>query len=219
MSERAAIGPRAAERWSPPRVEGAPPGRAREVRDSAAAAAQQAEAAAYSAGLARAQGEVQSRIALLNARVERFDLLLRQLEQPLRMLDAEVEQALLTLALSIGSQLARRALQSEPSQVIGLVRDCLKELPLGTRGVRVHLHPEDAAVVRERLAAQSGEGAWALVEDPTLTRGGCLIESEASRLDARFESRVQALLAAALGDPRGPSRTADEVRSSPGSSA
>ncbi len=210
MSEPVSGGQRAAQRWSPPQVEG--PARPRESRGQGAAASasalQQAEAAGYATGLARAESEVNARQALLGHRIERLDALLGQLANPLKSMDAAVEQALLGLALAIGSQLARRALQAEPGQVIALVRDCLKQLPLGAREIRVRLHPEDAALVRAKLATPAGPSAWHLLEDPTLTRGGCLIESEHSRIDARFESRVNAIVASALGDERTADRPA-----------
>ncbi len=211
MSERTPGGVRQIERWSPPKVDGPALGRRRDERatpagGAAAAAIQQAEAAGYAAGLARGQGEVQARLAELTARIERFDALLRQLAHPLRVLDTEVEQSLLTLAVAIASHLTRRTLRAEPEQLIPIVRECLQQLPLGAREVRVRLHPDDAAVVREKLAAPAGEGAWQLVEDPMLTRGGCLIDSEHSRLDARLESRINALIAHALGDERGAAR-------------
>lgn len=212
MSDLAPGARRAAQRWSPPQVEGAQLGRPREPRGAgttaAASAAQQAEAAGHAAGLARAQLETQARITALDARIESFDMLIGQLAHPLKLLDSEVEQLLLALALAIGSQLARRTLQAEPAQMIALVRDCLKQLPLGARQLHVHLHPQDAAVVREKLAMPAGEGAWRLVEDPTLTRGGCLVESEHSRVDARFESRMHDLVAHALGDERAADRGA-----------
>ena len=64
-------------------------------------------------------------------------------------------------------------------------------------------------MVRERLAVPGGEQrAWTLVEDPTLSRGGCLVRSDTSQIDARFESRVNAVLASALGEQRAPERTA-----------
>lgn len=211
MSEPATGGQRAAQRWSPPQVEGAHPARPREPRGPGTAApgasgAQKAEAAGYAAGLARAEPEVNARLLALGGRIERLDALLRQLANPLKLMDAEVEQGLLALALAIGSQLARRALQAEPGQAIALVRECLRQLPLGAREIRVRLHPEDAALVRERLATPAGPSAWQLLEDPTLTRGGCLIESEHSRIDARFESRLNAIVASALGDERATAR-------------
>ncbi|MBS0580727.1 MAG: flagellar assembly protein FliH [Proteobacteria bacterium] len=210
MSEPAPGRRPAALRWSPPPVEGSASGRGRVPAAASAspASVQQAEAAGYAAGLARAQAEIQARTAQLDRTAARFDALLRQLAHPLKLLDAEVEEALMSLALAIGSQLARRALQADPAQMITIVRDCLKQLPLGARTVQVRLHPEDAAVVRARLTMPAGEGAWQLTEDPTLTRGGCLVQSEHSRIDARFESRVRALVASALGDERAERRAA-----------
>jgi flagellar assembly protein FliH len=211
MSERPAAA-RVIERWLPPKVEGAPLAGRREERAATPAGrapgVAQAEAAGYAAGLARAQAEQQPRLTQLNAQVERFGVLLNELADPLRLLDAEMERALLALALAIGSQLARRSLRQDPAQIIALVRECLKQLPLASREVRVRLHPEDAAVVRAQLAPVAGEHAWTLIDDATLTRGGCLIESEHSQLDARFESRLQGLVASALGDERGAERAA-----------
>jgi flagellar assembly protein FliH len=205
MSERPNAQARTVERWLPPKVEGAPLARGRDEHSSHAPASQ-AEAASYAAGVARAQAESQSLLAVLARQTDRFEAVLRQLVAPVRELDEEVEQALLALAVALGSQLARRALEAEPAQMIALVRECLQALPLGARQVRVHLHPQDAAVVRERLVTPTGERAWSLVEDPTLARGGCLVQSEHSQLDARFESRLNGLIAAALGDARGPAR-------------
>ena len=207
MSERPRTGAGTIERWSPPRVGETTLPRRLEPRaggESAAAAglAAKSQAAGYAAGLERAQREYEQRLAELDARIQSFDTLLRQAAQPLRALDVEVEEALLHLATAVGAQLARRALHADPAQLIALLRECLRELPLGAREVRVHLHPADARVLKERLAGDAGARAWQLIEDPTLTRGGLLVRSDSSLIDARFESRVNALIVQALGDER-----------------
>jgi flagellar assembly protein FliH len=196
------------ERWSLPAVEGPLASNARDERARAAAdqRAGQDGVRGYEAGVARAQGEMHGRIGDLNARVQRLDGILKLLAQPLRALDEEIEKQLLELAFAVGKQLARRELSAAPAQVVAILRECLEQLPVAARDVRVHLHPEDAAIVRERLAAPSAERAWSLVEDPTLARGGCLVRSDTSQIDARFESRVHAVLAAALGEQRAPER-------------
>jgi flagellar assembly protein FliH len=196
------------ERWSLPAVEGPLASNARDERARAAADqhAGQEGVRGYEAGVARAHGEIQGRIGDLNSRVQRLDGILRLLAQPLRVLDEEIEKQLLELAFAVGKQLARRELSAAPAQVVAILRECLEQLPVAARDVRVHLHPEDAAIVRERLAAPSAERAWTLVEDPTLARGGCLVRSDTSQIDARFESRVHAVLSAALGEQRAPER-------------
>jgi flagellar assembly protein FliH len=203
---------KAIERWSLPVVEGPLASNARDERARAAADQRAGQEAlrGYEAGVARAQGELQARIADLNARTQRLDSILQLLAQPLRALDDDIEKQLLELAFAVGKQLARRELSAAPAQVVAILRECLEQLPAAAREVRVHLHPEDAAIVRERLAAPSAERAWSLVEDPTLARGGCLVRSDTSQIDARFESRVHAVLAAALGEQRTPERAGGE---------
>jgi flagellar assembly protein FliH len=202
----------AAERWALPNVEGPVASSSREGRGRAADAGASEEQAArgYAAGMARAQSEMQSRLQEVDARVRRLDEVLQHLAQPLKALDADVERQLLQLALTVGQQLARRELQLDPSQVVAIVRQCLEQLPVNARDVRVHLHPQDAECVRERLATPGGERAWSLVDDPTLARGGCVVRSEHSQIDARLQSRLAALAAAALGEQRGPTRVTPE---------
>lgn len=200
------------ERWRLPEVEGPIVGRSREDRQAAAAEAsvrlalQEAEGRGYEAGMARARAETGARLAALEERVKRLDAALQLLAQPLEQLDADVESELAQLALAVGKQLARRELRVEPAQVIAILRESLSLLPAAAREVRVHLHPEDAALVRERLTAPASERAWTIVEDPTLSRGGCVIHSQSSRIDARLEARIAAIAASALGDERAPER-------------
>jgi flagellar assembly protein FliH len=101
----------------------------------------------------------------------------------------------------------RRELKAQPEEIIAVVRETVALLPVGARAVRVHLHPEDAELVRSRLAAASGERAWNLVEDPMLARGGCRVSSDNSSIDATLEQRLGAVIAAMLGDERGAART------------
>ena len=60
------------------------------------------------------------------------------------------------LAVTIARQLVRRELRIDPAQVIAIIRETVALLPAAARDVRVHLHPEDAAVVREKLATPDG---------------------------------------------------------------
>lgn len=198
------------ERWSLPAVEGplATPVRDERARAAADKRAVQEGARGYEAGLARAQAESQPRLNEINARVQRLDSILQLLAQPLQALDDEVEKQLVQLAFAVGKQLARRELSASPAQVVAILRECLEQLPVAARDVRVHLHPEDAAIVRERLAEPAAGRAWSLVEDPTLARGGCLVRSDTSQIDARLESRVHAVLASALGEQRSGERAA-----------
>ncbi len=202
------------ERWRLPEVEGPIIGRTREDRRAAAAeeslrlALKEAEGRGYEAGMARARTETGTRLAALEERVKRLDAVLRLLARPLEQLDADIESELAQLALAVGKQLARRELRIDPAQVIAILRESLALLPAAAREVRIHLHPEDAATVREHLTVPAGDRAWTIVEDPTLSRGGCVVHSQSSRIDSRLEARIAAVAASALGDERAAPREA-----------
>ena len=156
---------------------------------------------AFDQGLAegRKAGQVEVR-----AQVEKLAGMFHDLAKPFEVLDAEVERELLTLAMALARQIVRRELKTDPTQIIGIVRDAIAALPVAARDVRVHLHPEDAAVVREHLAPTESERAWALVEDPVMARGGCQITTATSRIDARLETRLAAILSELMGTERRP---------------
>jgi flagellar assembly protein FliH len=217
MSETAgrlrAIAAAAAERWPLPKVEGPILGihGDRATQGSEAEGAIQAQRTrGYEAGLAAGRAEAQRLTAELASRLKRVDSLLTQLARPFAELDEQTLKQLLVLALSIGKQLARREIKANPAEIIGLIRECIGRLPAASRDVRVHLHPEDAALVREHLATPAAESAWSLVEDPTQSRGGCLIRSENSQIDARFESRVHGIVSTLLGDERASERPGED---------
>ncbi|HUA25450.1 MAG TPA: FliH/SctL family protein [Steroidobacteraceae bacterium] len=196
------------ERWRLPEVEGPIVGRPRDDRRATAAeelarhTLKEAEARGYETGMTRARAEMSAKLTALEERIKRLDAALQLLARPFQQLDADIENELAQLALSVGKQLARRELHIEPTQVIAILRESLALLPIAAREVRVHLHPEDAATVREHLTTPGADRAWTIVEDPTLSRGGCVIHSQSSRIDARLEARIAAVAASALGDER-----------------
>ncbi len=208
----AAAAAAAAERWPLPSVEGPIVGARRDRADGSSSdpGFQAERARGYEAGVAAARAEAQRLTTELETRVKLLDSVLTQLARPLAELDADVTKQLVVLALSIAKQLARREIKANPVEVIGLIRESIGRLPASAREVRVQLHPEDAAVVREHLSAPAAHGAWTLVEDPTQSRGGCLVRTESSQIDARFESRVGAIVSALLGDERAADRSGTE---------
>lgn len=154
---------------------------------------------AFAQGLA--EGREAGR-ADVRAQVEKLSGMLHDLTKPFEQLDAEVERELLTLAMALARQIVRRELKTDPTQIIGIIRDAIAALPVAAREVRVHLHPEDAIVIRENLAPTISERAWSIVEDPVMARGGCQITTSNSRIDARLETRLNTIVSELMGAER-----------------
>jgi len=206
MSERA-------ERWALPSVDGPIIG-ARRPGDERLQKAEQARG--YESGVAAARAEMQAKAAELESLVRHLDAICASLARPLEELDAAVQEQLTLLALAIGKQLARRELKADPTQIVAIIREAVGRLPVAARDIRVHLHPQDASVVRERLATPTVERAWTIIEDPTLARGGCLVRTDTSQVDARLDSRVNAIVSALLGEERSIERSPDEPAAADG---
>ncbi|KAA3627642.1 MAG: flagellar assembly protein FliH [Proteobacteria bacterium] len=135
-----------------------------------------------------------------------FDLL----SHPLEELDQAVEEQLLHLVTVVAQQMIRRELKANPGEIVAVVRECLALLPVASREVRVQLHPEDAALVRDALGQPGGERGWQIIEDPVITPGGCRVVTEMSRIDATVESRLIALVTSLLGGERQDDRSRDQ---------
>ena len=163
--------------------------------------------------MASAKAEYQQAIAQAKAQVARLEQIVNALAKPLEEVDAQVETELTNLALAVARQLVRRELRVDPAQVIAIIRETIALLPAAARDVRVHLHPEDAAVVRERLAATTTDRAWSIVEDPVMTRGGCRVTTEHAQIDARLETRINTVISTILGEERNAPRGAEQAPS------
>lgn len=188
----------APERWKTPAIDGSSgngyltAGRLQELQEQAW---NEAYNAGHAAGLEAGAKECHDRVA-------RLDQLLVALARPFDELDESVEKQLVELAMTVAKQLFRREIRIDPTHVIGVVRDAIRLLPIASRDVQVHLHPEDASLVRDALSQAEGERAWTIVEDPLANRGGCVITSESSRIDAQAETRLNAIIKSISGDER-----------------
>lgn len=155
---------------------------------------QQARAEGFSAGqaegLASGQQQVREQLA-------RFEALCDAAARPLQVLDDEVEKELARLATVIAQRVIARELQLSPELIMQAVRQAVAALPAAARELRVHVHPDDLALLRDLGTTQSH---WQLLADPALARGDCQLESERSRLDARVDTRLAAVIDAVLGD-------------------
>ncbi len=134
--------------------------------------------------------------------VERLEAIVRRLARPLEALDQRIEDELTHLVMAVAGQLIRRELRTDPGQIVAAVREAVGVLADTESTVSLHLHPEDARLLRETLTGDEGQGLWRIVEDPALTRGGCRVVNEVSQVDATLERRLAAVAAQVLGGER-----------------
>jgi len=139
---------------------------------------------------------------LLQEQVARFISLLESLSEPFERLDECVEQSLAELAILIAKQVVRRELKLDPKQIVAVVKETVKALPVAHQKVTLSLHPDDVILIREAMSLEEDTPTWVLVEDPLLTRGGCVVATETSHIDATVENKIAMIIATVLGDER-----------------
>lgn len=139
-------------------------------------------AAGYAEGklLARAEG---ARLAALTT----------QLDTALSTFDQQVAEDLLALALDVARQIIRQALNVKPQLLLEIIQEALAQMhyPHAT----IHLHPEDASLVRSYFGDQLAHAGHRIQEDRRLERGGCTIEAGGSQIDASLITRWRRIIA------------------------
>ncbi|MDX9741496.1 MAG: FliH/SctL family protein [Gammaproteobacteria bacterium] len=182
------------------------PSQAPEARAPALPTAEQIERIqreAWEEAYARGRQEgMEKGMAEARQQAKRLAEALDVLAHPLRELDERVVEEVVAMTLAIARHLVRRELRTDPGQIVGVVQQAAAALPVAAQRLRVTLHPDDAAIVREVLGDEQGPAAWEIIEDPALTRGGCRIETEHSRIDASVERRLAVIAAELLGGER-----------------
>lgn len=125
----------------------------------------------------------------------RLGQICRALLDPIPANDDQLEEALKSLVTSICTQVVQRELTLDSSGVMAVVKEALECLQPGNKRIRIHLNPDDIDIVeRELRNLNQWENQWRLLAHRTITRGGCIIDTDDSIVDARAEKRLGALL-------------------------
>jgi len=113
-------------------------------------------------------------------------------------LQQQMAQAVAAAAAQVARQVVRSELATRPELIAAVAQEAIDTLLTSARHITLCVHPDDHALVTlgtgEVLAARGAR----LVADPTLTRGGCSVESDIGAIDATLQTRWERA-AAALG--------------------
>ena len=101
---------------------------------------------------------------------------------------ANIEHELVELALQIAKKVVVREVTIDREIALTLVKVSLAKLH--NRSVaEVHLNPDDFIYVKSHTDKLNFRGSLDLIEDKSITIGGCLIHTETGDIDARIESQ------------------------------
>jgi flagellar assembly protein FliH len=186
-----------------PAVEEAPP--------SSPALDEQAMLAEHQARLAALEreaftkGYAQGERAGLEAGGKRAEAMLRRVAQTIEELGGlrqtliqETERQMVQLALTLARRVVHREVTLDPELAAALAHVALERLGT-TVPATIRLNPEDYTIVAQD-GARWGGATVTVVPDPSIARGGCLVESEFGSVDATIERQFDELSRALFGD-------------------
>ena len=204
------------ERWELPIVGGSPVQHVDEVEEDDAphrptvaeieAIERQAREEGFNAGLNEGRARAKRELA---AQVARLDALFAAVKKPFAELDSDVAGDLASLATLIAERVLGYEIATRPEKILDVVHQAVDVLPAGSRHLKIHLNPADAAIVREHRSTVDHEGS--VVDDASLERGDVRLESEHSRLDARVRTRLVAVIDSVLVSQPADESDADEA--------
>lgn len=141
------------------------------------------------------KAQIEARASLTEEVEARMAEVRNQLADSLETLSAlstetagRIESDLVELAIQIAKTVVRREVTIDREVALTLVRVSLAKLNQRT-AAEVHLNPEDLAYINTRLDKLDFRGTVTLVEDPSISLGGCLVHTETGEIDARIESQ------------------------------
>lgn len=102
------------------------------------------------------------------------------------------------VALELARQVVRSEINQQPEMVVEVAEQAMNALLTSARQIVLRLHPEDFAMAQGHLSETLEARGARLVPDATITRGGCLVESDIAVVDATVEARWSRA-AAAMG--------------------
>lgn len=106
---------------------------------------------------------------------------------------AEWERKAVHLAAAMAQRICRRELKTQPEITLDLVKEAL-ELAAGSANVRILLNPQDLEALggqAQLLVQEFSRLAPAELEaDPTISLGGCRLETRYGTIDQQIESQL-----------------------------
>ena len=113
----------------------------------------------------------------------------------------QTERQMVELALAVARRIIHREVSLDRDLLIAMARVALDRLGESAQ-ITIRLHPEDfEATSADRISRVMGT-CVAVVEDPRLERGACMVESDLGALDVSVDAQIEEVARALLGARR-----------------
>ena len=131
---------------------------------------------------------------MVEAVLKQYASTLDELKALRRNILSSSEREVVKLALEVGKKVVKREVTIDEELILALVKVTLARLA-DQSVMTVRVNPKDyQSILQHRSSSAHRESLHEgirLLEDPLITRGGCLIETESGIVDARVEEQFR----------------------------
>ena len=144
--------------------------------------------------------------------VQQMATLLQEIQNQGESLYKTYEREMLQLALSISKKILHHELQVNGEVITATLREVSKHI-VDQRKIVIRVNPVDFQFLQTHagnvLSAEKGGQGVEMIKDPSITRGGCVVETAFGSIDGTIETQfdqIVSLLWERFGEPGQPSR-------------
>ncbi|SFC23623.1 flagellar assembly protein FliH [Pseudoalteromonas denitrificans] len=128
---------------------------------------------------------------LIDEKLQSLSSLFEALNTPLRHYDDAAEKQLVALATMLAQAVIYTEVKTNDKVILSTLKQCMDALPLSHQKCEIQLHPDDLDIIISSYGQEElDDRGWRLKSEPSLERGGCIINSNNSSIDFSLQNRV-----------------------------
>jgi len=120
---------------------------------------------------------------------KQLGMLVEGFDAEMRALEGEMAASLARIAVELARQVVRSELVQRPELIARVAHDAVEALQMSARHVRVRVHPDDLALVREGAGSELEAREAQLIPDAEVARGGVKVDADVASVDATISAR------------------------------
>ena len=153
-----------------------------------------AEKKGYDTGHAKALQDIKQRFEMhINEPLQDTKAIIEYFETNKKQLLWQAEQSFVVLAVKLAEKVIRREIELQPELVKDTVRMALETVSK-TTNVVIRVSPQDISIIEDLKSSLSDLlgrfTSVSITPDESVSRGGCIVQSERGRVDARIETQI-----------------------------
>jgi flagellar assembly protein FliH len=139
-------------------------------------------------------------LTTIKEQIEYFEKINQSLQAPLDQTSEQVEHELMELVFSLAKHIIQEELKIHPEHVVSLLKQSLDLLPSASKNIKIYLNPLDVELVKNAFSKcedsysdNTGFEDYKILNYSKIERGGCIVDTNISHIDASIETRIELL--------------------------